>query len=671
MDTTSMKQRVRELQAEIARHDDLYYRQARPEIEDREYDRLKKELETLESELYEDAELARSPTRRVGDDRLEGFETYRHRVPMMSLDNTYSRDELFEFDQRLRKRFGEQSLRYVVEPKIDGVALTLTYEEGRLARAVTRGNGTEGDVVTANVRTIGGVLDRLPGKSSPDWIELRGEVYMDHGQFLRINREREEKGESQYANPRNLAAGTLKLLDPALVEGRRLSIVIHGFGGMEPKYFETLSAFQERLLEWKLPVVERYWRCSGIDEVWRAVGELDRLRHAFAYPTDGAVVKLDSMALQEEAGSTSKSPRWAIAYKFETERAETVLEDIVLQVGRTGTVTPVARLRPVSLAGTTVSRATLHNEDEIRRKDLRIGDMVMVEKAGEIIPQVLEVVLDRRPEGTRVFQFPETCPACGSPLVRLPGEAAWRCRNLACPPQVRRRILHFGSRQAMDIENLGKAVVDQLVDRRMVSDIADLYRLEVAALKSLEKFAEKAAQNLYRAIQDSRERDLWRLIHGLGIPHVGVAASKDLSGHFRSMEVLMKAGQEELESLNGVGEIVAASIQSFFQEDRNRGVIERLRASGVRLVEEGVGSGKLGKRLAGKTFVLTGKLSSWTREEAASAIEQAGGKVTSSVSGKTNYLIAGEDAGSKLEKARGLGVEVIDQEGLEKLLAGD
>jgi len=464
----------------------------------------------------------------------------------------------------------------------------------------------------------------------------------------------------------NLAAGTLKLLDPSLVARRRLEIVVYGLGYCEPDFLETQSDLQRHLLEWGMPVVERYWVADGIDEVWGSVEELDRMRDGFAYPTDGAVVKLDQRSLQKEAGRTAKAPRWSIAYKFETEKAYTRLHKIGLQVGRTGAVTPVAHLKPVSLAGTTVSRATLHNEDEIRRKDIREGDRVLVEKAGEIIPQVLAVDLESRPEDSRPFSFPKECPECGTALRRLPDEAAWRCPNAACPPQIRGRIEHFGSRACMDIENLGKAVVDQLVSRDLVSTIPDLYRLKVEDLVGLEKFAQKSSENLVRAIDESRNRELWRLVHGLGIPNVGAGMAKDLVRHFGSLDALMRASPEDLEAVDGVGEILTVSIRSFFEEEKNRHMVDELREFGLRFAEEQAESADSGN-LAGKTFVLTGTLPTMTRPDATEWIEARGGKVTSSVSKKTDYVVAGEEAGSKRTKAEKLGVTILDEDALKAL----
>jgi len=652
-----LRERIRQL-------DEQYYRDATPEVSDREYDRLKERLVELEKTSNEETP-DDSPTRHVGDDRQEGFESYQHREPMLSLDNTYNREDLFAFDQRLCKRFEVENLAYTVDPKIDGLAISLTYKKGELVRAVTRGNGTEGDVVTANVRTIEALPLSLGEKTPPDVIELRGEIYLTNEEFLRINREREGKGEALYANPRNLAAGTVKQLDSRVVAQRKLAIVVYGLGYCDPDFLKSQGELQDCLLKWGLPVVERYWKVHGIDAVWEAIEELDSTRVTFSYPTDGAVVKLNERSLQKKAGRTAKAPRWSIAYKFETEKAETTLRTIGLQVGRTGAVTPVAHLDPVELAGTTVSRATLHNEDEIRRKDIREGDRVLVEKAGEIIPQVISVNLDHRPEDSKPFKFPDHCPDCGTGLTRLPDEVVWRCPNAACPPQVRRRIEHFASRSCMDIENLGKAVVDQLVSRELVHTLADLYRLRMDDLVGLDKFAEKSSENLVRAIAASKDAEVWRLLHGLGIPNVGSGLAKDLIRNFQGLDALMEADEETLENVDGVGGILTASIRSFFAEAKNRELVEEFRELGLRWKEEGSATDEVGsKPLEGKTFVLTGSLPTLTRDEATVWIEEKGGRVTSSVSKKTDYVVAGEEAGSKLAKAEKLGVAVLDEASL-------
>lgn len=667
MSVTSARKRVAVLRAEIARHDELYYRSARPEIADQDYDLIKRELAELERRFPELA-IQDSPTVRVGDDRTSGFETYQHRLPMQSLDNTYSEEELRAFDQRLRKALGTDDLVYFVEPKIDGVAVSLTYEKGRLVRAVTRGNGLEGDDVTRNVRAIHGLPAALAGSEHPDAIEIRGEIFMSLAEFQRLNDARREGGLATFANPRNLAAGTIKLLDPKEVAKRKLEIVLYGLGHATTRVASSQSNYHRKLHEWKVPTVEKTWPVHGIDEVWQAIAELDRLRSGFAYATDGAVVKLDAFVQQEEVGATSKAPRWAIAYKFAAERAETVLRRISIQVGRTGVLTPVAELEAVQLAGTTVSRATLHNEDEIARKDVRVGDTVVVEKAGEIIPAVVGVNVALRPASAEAYHFPESCPQCGTPTVKLPGEVAWRCPNLSCPAQVRRRIEHYASKACLDIDGLGEAVVDQLVSRSLVKTIPDLYRMQAAQLQELDKFGEKSAENLVQAIRASRTADLWRLIHGLGIPGIGATSAKDLASHFRSLSALAGASADELISVDGVGEKTARGIKAFFNEPANQIFLEELRELGLEPKAPANPSRPASSQFAGRTFVLTGTLEQFTRTEAAAQIEAAGGRVGSSVSKKTDYLLAGAEAGSKLEKARKLGVAVIDEKDFRSML---
>ncbi len=676
MKSAAAQARLIQLRAEITRHDELYYRAAKPEINDREYDRLKSELAELEAK-FPDLAVATSPTDRVGDDRLAGFETCRHRLPMQSLDNTYSEEELRAFHARLVKQLKREDFAYVIEPKIDGLAVSVTYEQGKLVRAVTRGNGEEGDDVTANVRTIRTLpqeLKAIAGQALPDVIEIRGEIFLTTAEFQRINQEREEEGEALYANPRNLAAGTIKLLDPKEVARRKLEIVLYGAGFCEPAAAESQSEFHAVVKQWGLPTVERLWAAQGIDEVWAAVRSLDGLRHAFRYGTDGAVVKLDNFRLQREAGRTAKAPRWAIAYKFEPERAETRINAITVQVGRTGVLTPVAELEPVTLSGSTVSRATLHNRDEIERKDIRVGDYVLVEKAGEIIPAVIEVVLKRRAPRCVPYKFPEVCPVCGTAVIQIDGEVAMRCPNANCPAQVRRRLTHFASKAALDIDGFGTAMVDELVARGWVKELSDVFRLRRDDLLTLGKKVEKSADNLLAAIEASKTSDLWRLIHGLGIPHVGVAASKDIASHFRSIESLAEAKLEQfIENkqtlIPGIGEVMARAITGFFNEPRNRALILDLVRAGVRPVapaERAVGSALF----AGKTFVLTGTMPTLTRDEASALIEAAGGKVSGSVSKKTSYVLAGTEAGSKLDKARELGVPVIDEAGFMRMQSG-
>jgi DNA ligase (NAD+) len=600
---------------------------------------------------------------------------------MQSLDNTYSEAELREFDARLRRIIGREEVAYVVEPKIDGLAVSLTFEHGRLVRAVTRGNGIEGDDVTANILTLRGLNRELKATTEfpvPALIEIRGEVYLTLAEFRRINRVREEAGEELYANPRNLAAGTLKLLDAREVAERRLEIVLYGIGAREPANAggETQSGYHERVRAWGLPAVERFWPAQGIDQAWAAVQELDRLRHGFAYATDGAVVKLDSLALQAEAGSTSKAPRWAMAYKFAAERAETRLNAIAIQVGRTGVLTPVAELAPVQLAGTTVSRATLHNGDEIARKDIRAGDFVYVEKAGEVIPAVVGVNLARRTPACVPYVPPELCPACGTPAVRLEGEVALRCPNYDCPVQVRRRVRHFASKACVEIDGLGEAMVDAIVSRGWVKGVADLYRLKRDDLLTLGKNVEKSTDNLLGALDRSRTAELWRFIHGLGITHVGAAAAKDLAVRFRSLAALAEAkredfiGDKESTLIAGIGATMADAICEHFRQPRQRALVAELIALGVSPRPPERQAAALDGSFAGKTFVLTGTLPSLTREAATARIEAAGGKVSGSVSKKTSYVLAGAEAGSKLAKAQELGVPIIGEEELIRLLAG-
>lgn len=655
---------IARLRAQIAEHDRLYYKDAQPAIDDQAYDRLKAELAELEA-AHPEFDFGDSPTQSVGDDRLEAFESYRHRKPMLSLDNTYSPGELIEFGQRLKKRFPGQSLTYLVEPKIDGVAVSLTYEHGKLVRAVSRGNGVEGDDITQNVRPISGLPNTIA--NAPAVLEVRGEIYMRHEEFERINAAREAEGQPLYANPRNLAAGTIKLLDAAEARRRKLDIVLYGIGACEPgNFFSAQSEIQQKLKDWHFSVLEKYWLADGIEAVWQCIEELDTMRQKFTYPTDGAVIKLNDFNLQQEAGFTSKAPRWAIAYKFEAERAETLLKEISLQIGRTGAVTPVAILEPVLLAGTTVSRATLHNEDEIRRKDIRPGDTVLVQKAGEIIPQVLSVNLDKRPADSQPFHFDEHLKALGIEAERDPSQAVWRIVSEDDPVRQQRALQHFASRVCMDIENLGTAVVEQLVTRGLAKTIPDLYTLTEAQLLELDKFAEKSAKNLVAAIEASKQRELWQLIHGLGIPHVGKQSAKDLEANFESLDAIATASREQLEVVDGIGSIMAHSIHTWFADIDNQQLIAQLKAHGLNF--ESGREAQTGGALFGKTLVLTGSLPSMTRDEATRLIEAAGGRTSSSVSKKTDYLLSGEASGSKYAKAEKLGVTILDEAAFRGLL---
>lgn len=662
-----------ELRTLLAHHNRLYYQQARSEISDEEYDLLRRELEDLEARFPQYVP-ADTPSSQVGDDRLEGFLKVPHLQPMLSLDNTYSEQELRAFHQRLQKLFPQKTLPYVVEPKIDGMALSLCYERGRLVRALTRGNGVEGDDITRNARQTGAFPEDLECVDPPEVVEIRGEVYMTREEFSRINRVREAQGLPLFANPRNLAAGTLKQLGG--VGDRKLNVLFYGFGYYQGDGFapETQEAIHQTLKNWKLPVLEKYWAVSGVDAVWQAIGELEALRETFSYDTDGAVIKLDWIEGQRQAGFTAKAPRWAIAYKFAAEQAETRLHAIRVQVGRTGVLTPVAELDPVRIAGTTVSRATLHNEDEIRRKDIRPGDTVIIQKAGEIIPQVLRVVEAKRPPDSTVFDFAAFLREQGYQAERIPGEAVWRLADDNHPGRLRRRIAHFASKNCMDIENLGPKVVDQLVDAGLVQNPADLYRLSQEDLLQIERFAEKSADNLIAAIEKSKHAPLWRLIHGLGIPHVGARASRDLAAHFGNLDDFMAAGAEALSAVDGVGTVMADSIREYFLNPVHAALVEDLRELGVAPAdaEQNVAPAPaMDSPFAGKQFVITGTLDGCSREQARERIEQRGGRVSGSVSGKTDYLVAGASPGSKLDKARSLGIRVIDEQTLQSWLDQD
>jgi DNA ligase (NAD+) len=687
MTPTEARNRHASLVREIREHDHRYYVLAQPAIRDREYDALYRELLDLERHFPE-LSTPDSPSQRVGGQPLSAFQTVRHVRPMLSLDNTYSESELREFIARVTKALPGESLEWTVEPKIDGVAVSLRYEDGMLVVGATRGDGTFGDDVTTNLKTIRSVPLRLreagPSRRSgaetrpvtPQLLEVRGEVFMSRKGFSALNRERTGGGEEAFANARNATAGSLKLLDSRTVARRPLEIFCYGIGSVDPEPGTGgVPVTQQEILAWLralgFRVPEKLWVCRSLEETIAALHELDSLRRGFDYETDGAVVKLNKFILRERLGATAKSPRWAMAYKYAGEQAQTRLRAITIQVGRTGVLTPVAELEPVLLAGSTISRATLHNEDDLRRKDVRIGDLVVIEKAGEVIPAVVAVALDARTGAEEPFQFPRHCPECGSRATReviQGGEGAqWRCPNPDCPAQVRGRIEHWCSRGAMDIEGGGEVLVSQLVKRGLVRDAADLYGLKLAELAALDRMGEKSARNFLAGVEASKRRDLWRLLFGLGILHVGAGVAKSLGRSFASLDDLFRAGIGPLREVNDIGEVIARSIVDWHAEARNRALIERLRSAGLNfesaLYQPAVTRG----RLAGKTFVLTGTLPSMTREEATALIESLGGKVSGSVSRKTDFVLAGEDAGSKLEKARQLGVTVIEEAEFRRL----
>ena len=661
----TVRKRAEQLRRELEEHNRRYYEEAAPTIGDREYDRLYKALVDLETR-FPKLVSPDSPTQRVGEKPLKAFAQITHQVPMLSLDNTYSEDEVAHFHARITRLLPNEEIPVVVEPKVDGVAVSLFYENGKLRYAATRGDGTAGDDITQNIKTIRSVPERLRG-AAPKVLEVRGEVFMDKKGFEKLNKERNEAGLSLFANPRNAAAGSLKQLDPSIVARRPLGVVFYGTGALEGAKVDLHSEIFPLLQKLGLPATERWWVADSLEEIFDAIHEIDRVRHDFAYQTDGAVVKVNSFAQRARLGLTAKSPRWAIAYKYEAERVETRLTDILVQVGRTGVLTPVAVLEPVTVSGSRVSRATLHNEDEIKRKDIRIGDMIVLEKAGEVIPAVVSVRTEARAGKEKKFRMPSTCPVCGSKVIQEEGQVALRCINSQCPAQLKRRIEHFASRGAMDIEGLGEVMVEQLVSRGLVRDLSDIYELTAEKISMVERTGEKSVRNLLDAIERSKTRPLWRLIFGLGILHVGVSASSSLAGHFRSLAKLVDASVEELQKIPDVGEVVGRSIQQFFQEKQNRKILSRLEQLGVRPEIESKRKVAPDSSFAGSTWVLTGTLSQ-PREEIAEVIIQRGGKVSGSVSKKTSYVLAGEAAGSKLDKAKELGVRILDETEFRKML---
>lgn len=727
------ERRIVELRAEIGRHRNLYYDEAQPEISDAEYDLLEAELASLEGE-HPDLKRADSPTDRIGGRPTGSFPAALHARPMLSLENSYSKEDVLEFDARLRRLLGDRSFAYTAEIKIDGASLALTYEEGKLARAVTRGDGVRGDVITENARRIEGVplaLREHPGGTWPAQLEVRGEVYLTRERFSEINRRRADAGEPLFANPRNAAAGTLRMIDPEIVGSRKLTLAAHGVavpGALGPT---THSEMLEALEIAGFPRRTRPEPCASIAEALAYCDRWETKRLELEFETDGVVIKLDDLALEEEAGATSKFPRWAIAYKYPAQQATTRLLGIEIQVGRTGALTPVAVLEPVFLAGSTIGRATLHNEDEIRRKDLRIGDTLLVEKGGEVIPKIVKVIETLRPAGAQPFEFPQRCPVCGSAAFRSEGEVVSRCTGASCPAKLKESLRHFARRTAMDIEGLGEALIGQLVggaghgdhsppssvseaampaqhegDRSfqegppLVRDLADIYDLEHAALCGLERMGDLSARNLLAQIEASKKRGLAALLFALGIRLVGERAARLLAEHFGSLDAIEEAalgeagldgsiegpsfvegsgGQGAIERLPavarfaaipGIGPKIAESVVVFFRQDANRVLLGRLRGAGLDTTApmRTVAPGGL---FAGQSFVLTGTLAGYTREQATGEIESRGGKVASTVSKKTRYVVAGEDTGSKLDKARALGVTVIGEEAFTRLLEGE
>ena len=659
MNAADAAQRVTELREQIHHHDYLYHVEARPQMSDAEYDALVVELRRLEAE-FPQLVTPESPTQRVGGQPVAAFRPVEHRTAMLSLDNTTTPDQLREFEARIGRALPGARFAYVCEPKIDGLGIALLYDRGRFVRGATRGDGRVGEDVTQNLRTVKSlpVVLRGPLAEAPE-LEVRGEVFMPRAEFERLNRALEEAGESTFANPRNAAAGAVRQKDPAITARRPLDIFLYSLGGADRLGFASHWDALAGLRAAGFKTNPRSERAADLDAVLAYCERLERARDELGYDADGVVIKVDSLEQQRRLGSTTHHPRWAIAFKFAARQATTVVQAIEVQVGKTGALTPVAKLAPVALAGVVIGNVSLHNEDEVRRKDVRVGDTVLIERAGDVIPYVVQVVAAKRPPEAQPFRFPETCPACGGLAFRPPGEAYWRCMNSACPAQLKERLRHFGSRRAMDIEHLGESTVDQLVDRGLVRDFADLYGLTVEQVSALDRLAEKSAANLVGAIQASNTRGLARLLNGLGIRLVGERVAQLLATRFGSLERIASAPVSELAEVHGVGPQIAESVAKFFADETNREVIERLATAGVVTTERDVPVGP--RPLEGKTFVLTGTLPSLTRDAARDAILRAGGRVTGTVSKKTSYVVVGEDPGTKAEDARRLGVPLLGE----------
>ena len=659
-----VRKQIERLREEIRRHDYLYYVLNQPKISDRQYDKIFAELKELE-EANPQLITADSPTQRVSERPLEGFATVRHAVPMLSMDNTYNAEELRAFDERVAKQLGSKDYEYVIELKIDGLAISLRYEEGFLVTAATRGNGEVGDDVTANVRTIRAVpLVLMDGGKIPDVLEVRGEVYMPTSSFVELNRLRAEAGEPAFANPRNAAAGSLKLLDARITASRNLSFFAYATGQVsEPlaaNHYESLKRFKEL----GLPVNPNIKKAKDINQAIEICDGWNEKRSGLDYQIDGMVIKVNRFDQRDILGATGRAPRWCISYKFAAEQAETTVESIDVQVGKSGILTPVANLAPVLLAGTTVKRASLHNFDELKRLGVGQGDTVVIEKAGEIIPQVVEVKA-KATINVSIFEVPRTCPICSYDAVKDEDGVYVRCMNKNCPGQLKERLKYFAGRGQMDIEHLGPALIDQLVENGLVENFADLYKLSEIQLAGLERMAEKSAGNVINAIEQSKTRPLWRLIAALGIRHIGGQSAQILADYFGSLSALMTAGEEELAEIDQIGPTMAKSIFEYFNDPENHSVIEKLIAAGVKPEQPKI---RRSDKLTGKTIVVTGTLENFSRQQAEQAIRQAGGKATGSVSKKTDFVLAGENPGSKLDKARKLGIEVIDEKQFMRMI---
>ena len=696
MDERAAAARIEELRQQINYHNYRYYVLDSPVISDAEYDRLLQELTALEEE-HPELVTPDSPTQRVGAPPTAAFESYTHRQPMLSLSNAFGDEELLAFDRRIKRMLGmspDADVEYVAELKIDGLAVSLTYEAGGFARGATRGDGDSGEDITQNLRTIKAIPLRLLGSGTerptsnrqpessdpqsslvtqhsslpiPELIEVRGEVFLLHDEFRRINREREAAGEPTFANPRNAAAGSVRQLDSSVTARRKLDIFVYGVGFMQGAAFATHYQTLQALRSWGFKTNPNTRLCKSIEEIREFIAEWADKREALGYDIDGVVVKVNSLEFQNRLGFVARSPRWAAAYKYPATQETTVIRDIIVQVGRTGALTPVAVMDPVEVGGVTVSRATLHNQDEIERKDVRIGDTVVIQRAGDVIPEVVQVIKERRTGAEVPFRMPGKCPACGGEVERPEGEAVARCVNLACPAQVKERIIHFTSRNALNIEGVGPGQVEQFTEKGLIRDPADLYYLKLEDLLLLERMGEKLASNIVAAIEKSKQTTLARLIYGLGIRHVGEHVAQVLADHFGSIERLQGASEEELSAVPEVGAVIASSIAAFFSEPENRAVLGKLRSAGV---IPSAAEKPAGAVLAGKTFVFTGALQSFSREEAEEKVRLLGGRAASSVSGSTDFVVAGESAGSKLQKARELGITVLTEQEFIDMIGG-
>ena len=666
---SKLKEKAKKLREKLLDADYKYYVLARPDIDDYEYDKLMKELQELET-AYPELKTDDSPTQRVGSDLSNSFPTVMHDVPMLSLANSYDEQDLDEFDKRVNNLLKGEKYKYVCELKFDGIAVSLTYKNGILARGATRGDGIRGDEITTNLKTIRVIPLNLKSKID---IEVRGEVFFMLEDFYRINEEQETLGEKIYANPRNTAAGSLKLKDSRVVASRRLNMYCYSLRYLNAGEQAKLVSHSENmkiLKGLKFPINDNTRVVGSIEEVKAFCDEIEKKRDKLPYEIDGVVIKVDSLKQQEKIGSIAKSPRWAIAYKFKAKQATTKLKEITLQVGRIGTITPVAELEPVFLAGSTISRATLHNSDEIERKDIRVGDFVKIEKGGDVIPKVVEVVKDDHHNKLKPFKMPDKCPACKQPIHRPEGEANYYCTNSLCPAQVQGRMEHFVARTAMDIEGLGFQILEKFIELGYLNDVTDIYKLHKheKELKALERFGAKSIDNILSSIERSKERPFEKVLFAIGIRHVGDRTARILAKHFKNAEALMIASKEEIELVHEIGPRIAESVYDFFHTKSNLQMVERLRKAGLKFESEQPAGGAASAKLEGLTFVVTGALEKYKREEVEELIESLGGKAASSVSKKTNYLLAGAEAGSKLKKAESLGVKVISEDDFDKLI---